>query len=73
MAKHRWYDPLTELWYEMPTAPVIERTKPPTVAEERAAASNSEIRIATQAHVWQAIEATATATQMSGADATEQE
>lgn len=69
----KFYDTLTERWYEMKAAPVIERTKPPTVAEERAAASNSEIRIATQAHVWQAIEATATATQMSGADVTEQE
>jgi hypothetical protein len=61
----KFYDTLTERWYEMPAAPAIERAKPPTVAEERAAASSSEIRIAEHARVWQAIEATATATQMS--------
>lgn len=62
-----FYDPITERWYDMKTPPLIERYKPPTVAAQLAAKANQSIRIAEHAHVWQAIEATATATQMSTA------
>jgi hypothetical protein len=52
-------------WYEMPTAPVVERYKPPTLAGVLSDKTRQNLRIAEHAHVWQAIEATATATQMS--------
>jgi hypothetical protein len=69
----KFYDSITERWYEMKAAPVIERYKPPTLAGVLSAKTRQNIRIAEHAHVWRAIEATATATQMSGADVTEQE
>lgn len=61
----KFYDPLTERWYPMPTAPVIERPKPPTVADALSERTRQNLRIAEHDHVWRAIEATATATQTS--------
>jgi len=59
----KFYDPLTERWYTMPSAPVVERYKPPTVADALAEKNQQNFRIGEHAHIWRAIEATATATQ----------
>ena len=61
----KFYDPLTERWITMPAAPVIERPKPKTEAEKLNDRITQNIRIAQHSKLWDAIEATATATQMS--------
>lgn len=60
-----FYDPISERWFDMQTAPLIDRYKPPTLAEELSARSLQTTRVAAHAHLWDAIVSTATATQMS--------
>ena len=56
----KFFDPLTERWIVMPTKP-----PPVKVIEPEENSYTKTVRLVRQMRIWQAIEATATATQMS--------
>lgn len=59
----RWFDPISERWFDPPRAPV----EPLTYADQQMIAANlrdDEVRRANAGRIWQAVVSSATASQL---------